>query len=116
MLEKLAARDRMRASLLRQMEQYHFLLWPACGVAAFNHRQRSWTTPAREIDYFEAMIPLTTANLLGLPAMVVPFSFNDDGMPVGIQLIGRPYEEERLLELAVQLEEARGFFLSPDGY
>ena len=62
------------------------------------------------------MVPLTTANLLGLPAMVVPFSLTDDGLPIGIQLIGRPYEEERLLELAMRLEEARGPFYPPEGY
>jgi Asp-tRNA(Asn)/Glu-tRNA(Gln) amidotransferase A subunit family amidase len=32
----------------------------------------------------------------------------EDGLPVGVQLVGRPYEEELLLEIAVRLEEARG--------
>jgi Asp-tRNA(Asn)/Glu-tRNA(Gln) amidotransferase A subunit family amidase len=52
-------------------------------------------------------------NLLGLPAMVIPFDLTPDGLPVGIQLIGRPYDEELLLELAVRLEAARGPFPAP---
>jgi Asp-tRNA(Asn)/Glu-tRNA(Gln) amidotransferase A subunit family amidase len=115
-LEQLAARDRMRASLLRQMRDVPVLLWPACGVVAFRHRQRAWATPAKSIGYFEAMFPLTPVNLLGLPAVVIPFAMNTEGIPVGVQLIGRPYEEEVILEVAAILEEARGAFPGPAGY
>jgi Asp-tRNA(Asn)/Glu-tRNA(Gln) amidotransferase A subunit family amidase len=114
-LEQLATRDRMRASLMRQMSDFPVLLWPACGVLAFRHRQRRWETPGKSIGYFEAMFPLTPANLLGLPAIVIPYTLCD-GIPVGIQLIGRPYEEELLLELAGLLEDARGAFAAPPGY
>lgn len=112
-LENLAVRDRMRASLLRQMRDYPVLLWPAAGIVAFRHRQRRWETPGKPIGYFEAMMPLTPANLLGLPALVIPWMLTGDGVPAGVQLIGRPYEEENLLELAVRLEEGRGAFPAP---
>jgi Asp-tRNA(Asn)/Glu-tRNA(Gln) amidotransferase A subunit family amidase len=59
------------------------------------------------------MMPATTFNLLGLPAVVVPFGISAEGLPIGIQLIGRPYEEELILDLAVRLENARGPFASP---
>ena len=107
-LENLAARDKMRAGLLRQMRDHPVLLTPACGVAAFRHRERRWETDAKPIGLFEAMMPLTPVNLLGLPALVIPFDVTGEGLPAGVQLIGRPYEEERLLELAVRMEEARG--------
>jgi aspartyl-tRNA(Asn)/glutamyl-tRNA(Gln) amidotransferase subunit A len=54
------------------------------------------------------MMPSTTFNLLGFPALTVPFLVNKDGLPVGVQLVGRPWEEERLLDLGVMLEAARG--------
>jgi amidase len=106
----LAARDHMRAALLRQMEEFPMLLLPACGVAAWRHRERRWETGKKSIGLFEAMMPETPFNLLGLPAAVIPYGRNEDGMPVGIQLVGRPYEEELILEVAVQLEQARGTF------
>lgn len=109
-LEKFALRDRMRGALLREMERYRVLLWPAASVVAFPHRQREWKTPERPIDYFEAMAPLVPVNLFGLPAMVVPILVTAENLPIGIQLIGRPWEEELLLELAIRLEQARGRF------
>ena len=107
-LTNLAARDRIRASLLRQMEGVAVLLMPVCGITAFRHRQRRWEIEGREIGLFQAMMPAVLANVLGLPAVTIPIAKSRQGLPIGVQLVGRPYEDELLLELAVQLEEARG--------
>ena len=112
-LEMLAERDRLRISLMRQMETHRILLLPPCGVPAFKHRERGWETPTKTIGLFEAMMPVTVFNLAGFPALVVPFGFTDDGIPVGVQLVARPYHEELLLELGMKLEEARGPFAAP---
>jgi amidase len=113
LLLNLAKRDRMRAGLLRQMEKFPVLLMPPCGVTAFPHRSRQWKVDGEEIGLFQAMMPATTFNLLGLPAVVIPFGMSADGLPIGVQLVGRPYEEELILDLAVRLENARGPFGSP---
>jgi Asp-tRNA(Asn)/Glu-tRNA(Gln) amidotransferase A subunit family amidase len=112
-LQNLAVRDKMRATLLREMAQYPVILMPPCGIAAFRHRQRRFETPVKTIGLFEAMMPATPVNLLGLPAVVIPFDIDERGLPVGIQLVGRPYDEELLLELAIRMEEARGPFPGP---
>jgi amidase len=112
-LDNLAARDRMRAALLRQMDDFPALLLPACGVAAWPHRQRKWETGQKPIGLFEAMMPVTPFNLVGFPGMVIPYGMTEEGVPVGIQLVGRPYEEELILEIAAQLEQARGPFPAP---
>jgi Asp-tRNA(Asn)/Glu-tRNA(Gln) amidotransferase A subunit family amidase len=109
-LLNLSKRDRMRAALLRQMETYPVLLMPPCGVTAFPHRSRRWKIGEEEIGLFQAMMPATPFNLLGLPAVVIPFGMSAEGLPIGVQLVGRPYEEELLLDLAVRLEAARGPF------
>jgi amidase len=114
-LQNLAARDRMRSSLLAQMETHRVLLLPASGIAAFPHRQRRWQTPKKEIGLFEAMMPLTPFNLFGMPGVVIPFGFNEHGLPCGIQLVSRPYNEELLLEIAIELEAARGPFPNATG-
>ncbi len=107
-MENLAARDAMRAALLRQMRGFPVILTAACGVTAFPHRQRRWETGEKSIGLFEAMMPLTFCNLLGLPALVLPFDISDEGLPVGVQLVGAPYSEEVLLELGMRMEAARG--------
>ena len=115
-LNNLAARDRMRAALLREMETVPLILSPACGVTAFRHRERRWPTDGKPIGLFEAMMPATPWNLLGMPAVVVPFGMSGEGLPIGVQLIGRPYEEELILEVAARLEEARGLFPGPPAF
>jgi amidase len=112
-LANLAARDQMRAALLRQMEKFPILLMPACGVPAWKHGERRWETETKSISLFGAMMPATPINLLGLPATVIPFGQTADGLPAGVQLVGRPYEEESILEVAIQLEQARGRFPAP---
>jgi len=111
----LATRDRLRSALLREMESVPVILAPACGVPAFKHRERHWPTDTKNIGLFEAMMPVTPWNLFGLPAVVVPFSVSEQGLPVGVQLIGRPWDEETILDVAVRLEEARGPFPAPPG-
>ncbi|MGA3028100.1 MAG: amidase [Bryobacteraceae bacterium] len=112
-VENLAIRDKMRAALLRQMERFPVLLTPVCGTTAWKHRERRYPASTKEIGLFEAMMPATWLNLLGLPGMVIPFGVDDNGLPIGIQLAGRPWEEELLLEVAIRLEEARGPFAAP---
>lgn len=109
-LENLAARDAMRAALLRQMADFPLLLMPACGVPAFRHGERRWQTDGKDIGLFQAMMPVTIWNLFGFPAVVIPFGLTPGGLPAGIQIVGRPFTEELILEIAVRLEEARGPF------
>jgi amidase len=46
-------------------------------------------------------------NLTGQPAAVVPWDLDGDGLPVAVQLVGRPYDEATLLSLSAQIERAR---------
>jgi amidase len=112
-VENFAVRDKMRAALLSEMEKFPVILAPVCGTTAFLHRQRRYATAEKEIGLFEAMMPSTLFNLLGMPAVTIPFGQDENGLPAGIQLAGRPYDEELLLELAVRLEQARGPFPAP---
>jgi amidase len=103
----LAARDRMRASLVRQMRDVPVLLMPVSSITAFRHRERKWKIGEQEIGLFQAMMPAVIANVLGLPAVTIPMGLTAGGLPVGIQLLGRPFEDELLLDVAVRLEQER---------
>jgi Asp-tRNA(Asn)/Glu-tRNA(Gln) amidotransferase A subunit family amidase len=45
--------------------------------------------------------------------VTLPIARTADGLPIGIQLMGRPFEDELLLEIAIRLEEARGIWSGP---
>ena len=102
---QLAARDRMRAALLRQMEGWPILLMPVAGIPAFRHHERRWTIDGREVGLFQATMPAVVANALGLPAVAVPTGAFENGLPAGVQLMGRPFEDERVLDVAAILEK-----------
>ena len=52
-------------------------------------------------------------NLAGLPALVVPCGLDADGMPIGVQLIGKPFSEKKLLQAGQAIEQVLGRFVSP---
>jgi aspartyl-tRNA(Asn)/glutamyl-tRNA(Gln) amidotransferase subunit A len=54
-----------------------------------------------------------TVNLAGLPGISVPAGLDAQGLPLGLQLIGRPWEEGPLLDTAHALERAAGFVAKP---
>nr|GMC89628.1 fatty acid amide hydrolase-like [Ipomoea batatas] len=48
---------------------------------------------------------VTSANLLGLPAISIPVGYDKQGLPIGLQFIGRPWGEATILQLAAAVEE-----------
>jgi len=106
-VESLGVRDQMRASVLESMPG--IVIAPAAGITAFRHRERRFQVEGgRSIGLFQAMMPLVWVNLLGLPAVTIPWGKDPGGMPVGVQLVGHPWCEEMLLDTAIRLEAARG--------
>ena len=55
-----------------------------------------------------------TVNLAGLPGIAVPAGLDAQGLPLGLQLIGRPFEEGALLDVAGAVEHRAGFVAKPD--
>jgi Asp-tRNA(Asn)/Glu-tRNA(Gln) amidotransferase A subunit family amidase len=107
-LQNLAASAAMRAAMLRQMESVPVILMPVFGISAFRHGESRWQVEGKEIGLFQAGMPAVIANVLGLPAVTIPISVSSAGVPIGVQLMGRPFEDEMLLEIAIRLEQARG--------
>jgi Asp-tRNA(Asn)/Glu-tRNA(Gln) amidotransferase A subunit family amidase len=98
-------RDDVRAKILRQMKNVPVLLSPVCAGPAFRHGGGNWQ-PAS--GYRETMRHSQWLNLVGFPGAVVPMAFSAEGLPIGVQIIGRPNEDELVLAVAEALETARG--------
>jgi amidase len=76
---------------------------PALRIGEYEGRGALWT-----INGGTRLIPfLGTWNATGQPAASVPSGFTDDGLPLAVQLVGRPHDEVTLLSLAAQLEAER---------
>jgi Asp-tRNA(Asn)/Glu-tRNA(Gln) amidotransferase A subunit family amidase len=105
LLNTLLERDQLRAQVLAQMEQFPILLAPVCSIPAFPHEHAGWGShhPA---DYLRTMSYCQHYNLLGNPAAVVPAAKSPEGLPIGVQIIGRPFQE--VLEVAAVLEQQIG--------
>ncbi|OIN82672.1 amidase [Mycobacterium malmoense] len=72
-------------------------------IGAYQHRGGVSTLlrVGQRVPYFPVW------NLTGQPAAVVPWDFDGDGLPIAVQLVGRPYDEATLLSLSAQIEAAR---------
>ena len=106
-------RDQLRAQFLTQMEEFAVLLCPTCSVPAFRHRERQWQIDGKTVQYLDAMSYTQWFNLLGNPAAVVPVGSSPEGLPIGVQIVGRPYEEEVVLAIAAQIERGCGGWKEP---
>lgn len=112
-LGTLVARDEVRARFLAQMEHHPVLLCPVCALPAFRHRERRWEVEGRSVAYLAAMSYTQWFNLLGNPAVVVPVGRSPEGLPIGVQVVGRPHEEEVVLAVAARIERACGPWPEP---
>jgi Asp-tRNA(Asn)/Glu-tRNA(Gln) amidotransferase A subunit family amidase len=109
LLDTLFGRDVCRARFLEQMEQYPILLCPVSAGPAFRHGERSWTIDGKIVEYPRSFSYSQVFNLLGNPAAVVPVGISPEGLPLGVQIVGRPWDEERVLAIAACVERAGGW-------
>jgi len=113
LLNTLLGRDALRGMLLEKMEEFPILLCPVCAIPAFRHREREWNVEGKKVEYLKAMSYSQWFNILGNPAAVVPVSQSPEGLPIGVQIVGRPWQEEEVLGVAACIEAATGGFQRP---
>ena len=101
--------DHVRRRLLAEMESFPILLCPVCAIPAFRHGERSWEVEGQQVKYLDAMRYTQWFNLLGAPAAVVPVGRSPEGLPIGVQIVGRPFEDERVLGIAAAVEANYGY-------
>lgn len=94
------------------METYEFLILPVSQVPPFDVKQRHVTEingvqMDTYIDWMKSCYYITTT---GHPAISVPCGFTDDGLPVGVQIVGRHQDDFGVLQLAHAFEQATGFW------
>lgn len=107
---------KVRALIKRDFDQAYAagvdaILTPATPSAAFGLGEMAGKDP---VEMYLNDVFTVTVNLAGLPGISVPVGLNADGLPLGLQLIGRPFAEAELLNHASVLERAAGFVGRPE--
>jgi amidase len=109
LLNAWAELDLLRAKTLEEMRKYPVLLCPVASVPAFRHGERSWNIEGRTVDYLDAWRHTQWFNALAAPAAVVPVGRSPEGLPIGVQIVARPYEDETALGIAGIVDAAFGY-------
>jgi len=112
--ERIARAQSMRSELFRQtaafLERYDALALPASLVPPFPAEQE-WVDEIAGVrldTYVDWMRACTRISVTAHPAISIPFAFTADGLPVGLQLVGRYGDERGLLDFAAGIETAAG--------
>jgi len=87
------------------------ILTPATPTSAFGLGEMADSDP---VAMYLNDVFTVTVNLAGLPGIAVPTGLDSKGLPLGLQLIGRPFEEGDLLNTAAELEARAGFVAKPE--
>ena len=106
-------RDTVREKILLQMRKHPVLICPTAAIPAFRHGEREWQVEGTMVRYLDAWSYCEWFNLLGFPAVMVPMGYSNEGLPIGVQIVGRPWEEEVVLAVAAMLERERGCWQAP---
>ena len=115
----LTRRDALIATLARFFVEWDALICPVTVSPAIGHVP--FGTPidvdSHKVPYFIAGTAYTCPfNLTGNPSVVLPLTRSRDGLPIGVQLVGKRWAEPALLSLAVKVALITGPFTPPPGY
>jgi amidase len=117
----LAALDRRDRSIVAWEEffdRWDVLLCPPSMTTAFPHCDPGSPLPVdgHEVAYWTVSAHGALFNYTGHPAVVLPYTLDRAGLPIGIQLVGKRWSESHLLAVAAALAEVTGPFRRPPGY
>jgi amidase len=105
--------DLLRAKTLEEMRKYPVLLCPVASVPAFRHGERRWDIEGRTVEYLDAWRYTQWFNAISCPAAVVPVGQSPEGLPIGVQIVARPFEDETALGIAAVVDAAFGYRAPP---
>ena len=92
------------------MHDVPILLSPVSSAPAFRHGEGNYQPGT---GYLDTMRHSQWLNLTGFPGVSVPVVVSNEGLPIGVQIIARPFEEELALSVAEAIERARGPWQPP---
>ena len=98
-------RTLVKKEFAKAFEKYDIILTPTSPTVAFDLNARS----SNPLEMYLADICTVSVNIAGLPGISIPCGVDSEGMPIGMQLIGNYFEEEKILNAAYTFEKAINF-------
>jgi Asp-tRNA(Asn)/Glu-tRNA(Gln) amidotransferase A subunit family amidase len=111
-----AARDEVRAEMLEYLARRQILLLPVASVPAFRPTNEGFTiepdlvfeVEGTEVPKFGILTCTRSISVFGLPAAAVPCGTSREGLPVAVQVVGRPFADHEVIAVAAALEASFG--------
>ena len=104
-------------SIISFFEKYDYLIMPVTSVPPFSVEKEypDEVNGVKLNTYLDWMWPCYTISVTGLPCISMPSGFTNSGLPIGIQIIGKPKKDFSVLELAQAYENLTEFYkVKPD--
>jgi Asp-tRNA(Asn)/Glu-tRNA(Gln) amidotransferase A subunit family amidase len=98
-------RDQLRSELIDWMDQTPLILAPVGATPALPHDTLKVEVGGQRLSIFRAFSYSQTFNVFDLPVVVIPVRRSPEGLPIGVQVIGRPFAEETVLAAAAIIEQ-----------
>lgn len=89
----------------KDFEKYDVILTPTSPITAFKFGEKS----ENPLEMYLSDICTVSVNIAGLPGLSIPCGVDNNGMPIGMQLIGKPFDEETILNAGYTYEQATNF-------
>jgi Asp-tRNA(Asn)/Glu-tRNA(Gln) amidotransferase A subunit family amidase len=106
-------RERLREDLLRWMKRTPLILAPVGATVAFEHGAERLEVEGESVSVFRSFSYVQTFNVFGLPSVAVPAGQSSNGLPIGVQVIGQPFNEQIVLAAASLIETSLGGWQRP---
>lgn len=130
-LRALTQRDMLTATMEKFVGQYDAFLCPVTASSAFRHITPDGYVPPLNFPYYTKPVLIddkpqtymaanmaytTIFNLTGNPVVIIPMGYSKEGMPIGVQIVGKHWRDMELLSVAKQIDGVSGAFKHPPGY
>jgi amidase len=115
------ARSHLRWKWHAFFNDYDMMITPIMATPAFPHDHRKFGQRTLRVDnderpYFEQVFWAGLTGVSYLPSTVIPTGLNDQGLPIGVQLVGAEYDDLKLIQIAALLEAQGLAFTPPPDY